>query len=161
MSACGEKSNTPEARKAKLESLKKEIAQLQAEASVLEKELNAGAVADMGKTVEIATVKKGLFQSFISIEGVVDANESTIATPKVPGTVVRVLVQPGTTVSAGQVLAQARQYSHFSRQKRIEPTIGVRDYPFRKAKASLGKRCWYRSTVFVGQEPKRSLWRRA
>ncbi|NBU03926.1 MAG: efflux RND transporter periplasmic adaptor subunit [Bacteroidetes bacterium] len=106
MSACGEKSNTPEAKKAKLESLKKEIAQLQAEASVLEKELNAGAVADMGKTVEIATVKKGLFQSFISIEGVADANESTIATPKVPGTVVRVLVQPGTTVSAGQVLAQ-------------------------------------------------------
>ena len=40
MSACGEKSNTPEAKKAKLESLKKEIAQLQAEASVLEKELN-------------------------------------------------------------------------------------------------------------------------
>jgi RND family efflux transporter MFP subunit len=37
---------------------------------------------------------------------VADANESTIATPKVPGTVVRVLVQPGTSVSAGQVLAQ-------------------------------------------------------
>jgi len=36
MSACGEKSNTPEAKKAKLESLKKEIAQLQAEASALE-----------------------------------------------------------------------------------------------------------------------------
>lgn len=67
MSACGEKSNTPEAKKAKLESLKKEIAQLQAEASVLEKELNAGAVADMGKTVEIATVKKGFFKvSFLS-----------------------------------------------------------------------------------------------
>lgn len=106
MSACGEKTNTPEAKKAKLESLKKEIAQLQSEANKLEKELNAGAAADMGKTVEVATVKKGLFQSFIAIEGVADANESTIATPKVPGTVIRVMVQPGAQVTAGQVLAQ-------------------------------------------------------
>ncbi len=106
MSACGEKTNTPEAKKAKLESLKKEIAQLQSEANKLEKELNAGAVADMGKTVEVASVKKGLFQSFIAIEGVADAKESTIATPKVPGTVIRVMVQPGAQVTAGQVLAQ-------------------------------------------------------
>ena len=106
MIACGEKTNTPEAKKAKLESLKKEIAKLQTEANKLEKELNAGAAADLGKTVEVVTVKKDLFQSFISIEGVADANESTIATPKVPGTVVRVLVQPGTQVSAGQILAQ-------------------------------------------------------
>lgn len=106
MSACGEKSNTLEAKKAKLESLKKEIAQLQAEANQLEKELNAGAEANLGKTVEVAAIKKGLFQSFISIEGVADANESTIATPKVPGTVVRVLVQPGAQVTAGQLLAQ-------------------------------------------------------
>ena len=40
------------------------------------------------------------------IEGSADANESTIATPKVPGTIVRVLVQPGASVTAGQVLAQ-------------------------------------------------------
>lgn len=106
MTACGEKANTPEAKKAKLESIKKEIAKLQAEANTLEKELGASAGADMGKTVEVATIKKGLFQSFISIEGVADANESTIATPKVPGTVVRVLVQPGAQVSAGQILAQ-------------------------------------------------------
>ncbi len=106
MSACGEKTNSPEAKKAKLETLKKEIAKLQAEANSLEKELNAGSVASMGKTVEVATVKKGLFQSFIAIEGVADANESTIATPKVPGTIVRVLVQPGMQVTAGQILAQ-------------------------------------------------------
>ena len=37
MTACGEKANTPEAKKAKLESLKKEIAKLQAEAITLEK----------------------------------------------------------------------------------------------------------------------------
>lgn len=103
MSACGEKTNSPEAKKAKLETLKKEIAKLQAEANSLEKELNAGSVASMGKTVEVATVKKGLFQSFIAIEGVADANESTIATPKVPGTIVRVLVQPGMQVTAGQI----------------------------------------------------------
>jgi multidrug efflux pump subunit AcrA (membrane-fusion protein) len=104
--ACGEKANSPEAKKAKLESLKKEIAKLQGEANLLEKELNSGAVAAQGKTVEVSTVSRGLFQSYIMIEGTADANESTIATPKVPGTVIRVMVQPGAQVSAGQVLAQ-------------------------------------------------------
>jgi membrane fusion protein, multidrug efflux system len=106
MGACGEKANSPEAKKAKLESLKKEIAKLQGEANLLEKELNSGAAAAQGKTVEVSTVSKGLFQSYIMIEGTADANESTIATPKVPGTVIRVMVQPGAQVSAGQVLAQ-------------------------------------------------------
>lgn len=106
ISACGEKANSPEAKKAKLESLKKEIAKLQGEANTLEKELNSGSTADLGKTVEVAAIAKGIFQSFILIEGSADANESTIATPKVPGTIVRVLVQPGAAVSAGQVVAQ-------------------------------------------------------
>ena len=89
-----------------LDALKKEIAKLQSEASLLEKELNKQAGNSNGKAVEITKIEKGVFQSYIMIEGSADANESTIATPKVPGTIVRVLVQPGASVTAGQVLAQ-------------------------------------------------------
>ncbi|GDX49793.1 MexH family multidrug efflux RND transporter periplasmic adaptor subunit [Bacteroidota bacterium] len=106
ISACGGKKTNDENKQAKLDALKKEIAKLQSEASAIEKELNQKSGKPNGKAVEITEIKKGVFQSYIMIEGSADANESTIATPKVPGTIVRVLVQPGASVTAGQVLAQ-------------------------------------------------------
>ena len=106
ISACGGKKTNDENKQAKLDALKKEIAKLQSEASAIEKELNQKSGKPNGKEVEITEIKKGVFQSYIMIEGSADANESTIATPKVPGTIVRVLVQPGASVTAGQVLAQ-------------------------------------------------------
>ncbi|MDA0783131.1 MAG: efflux RND transporter periplasmic adaptor subunit [Bacteroidetes bacterium] len=106
ISACGGKNTAEENKQAKLDALKKEIAKLQSEASALEKEIDQKSGKTNGKAVEITEIKKGVFQSYIMIEGSADANESTIATPKVPGTIVRVLVQPGASVTAGQVLAQ-------------------------------------------------------
>ena len=106
ISACGGKKTNDENKQAKLDALKREIATLQSEASAIEKELNQKSGKPNGKEVEITEIKKGVFQSYIMIEGSADANESTIATPKVPGTIVRVLVQPGASVTAGQVLAQ-------------------------------------------------------
>jgi RND family efflux transporter MFP subunit len=106
ISACGGKKTNDENKQAKLDALKKEIAKLQSEASAIEKELNQKSGNINGKEVEITEIKKGVFQSYIMIEGSADANESTIATPKVPGTIVRVLVQPGASVTAGQILAQ-------------------------------------------------------
>lgn len=106
ISACGGKKTAEENKQAKLDALKKEIAKLQSEASALEKEIDQKSGKTNGKAVEITEIKKGVFQSYIMIEGSADANESTIATPKVPGTIVRVLVQPGASVTAGQVLAQ-------------------------------------------------------
>jgi RND family efflux transporter MFP subunit len=106
ISACGGKKSPEDNKQAKLNALKKEIAKLQSEASALEKEIDQKSGKNSGKAVEITEIKKGVFQSYIMIEGSADANESTIATPKVPGTIVRVLVQPGSNVTAGQVLAQ-------------------------------------------------------
>ena len=106
ISACGGKKTADENKQAKLDELKKEIAKLQSEASALEKEIDQKSGKTNGKAVEITEIKKGVFQSYIMIEGSADANESTIATPKVPGTIVRVLVQPGASVTSGQVLAQ-------------------------------------------------------
>jgi RND family efflux transporter MFP subunit len=106
ISACGGKKTAEDNKQAKLDALKKEIAKLQSEASALEKEIDQKSGKINGKAVEITEIKKGVFQSYIMIEGSADANESTIATPKVPGTIVRVLVQPGASVTAGQVLAQ-------------------------------------------------------
>jgi len=99
ISACGGKKTAEDNKQAKLDALKKEIAKLQSEASALEKEIDQKSGKINGKAVEITEIKKGVFQSYIMIEGSADANESTIATPKVPGTIVRVLVQPGASVT--------------------------------------------------------------
>ncbi len=99
-----DKSN--EGKKTKLEALRKEISVLEAEAIALEKEINSAAnPIGKGKLVECVSMKKAGFKSYILIEGNVDANESTIATPKIPGTILFIGVVPGQRVSAGQVLA--------------------------------------------------------
>lgn len=98
---------TSEGKKTKLDALRKEISILEAEAIALEKELNSSTnPIETGKLVEFVSMKRGNFKSYILIEGNADANESTIATPKIPGTILVIHVEPGQKVNAGQVLAQ-------------------------------------------------------
>ncbi|MEY4003216.1 MAG: hypothetical protein RIT07_1258 [Bacteroidota bacterium] len=51
------------------------------------------------------TIIAAAFESYLSIEGKADAEQSTIATAQLPGTVTQVLVKPGDAVAAGQALA--------------------------------------------------------
>ena len=57
LSACGGKKTAEESKQAKLDALKKEIAKLQSEASLLEKELNKQAGNSNGKAVEITKIE--------------------------------------------------------------------------------------------------------
>lgn len=111
LAACGGKKDDASKKKAMIEDLKKQIANHQTEAaklqdSVAKLEASIGGTVAKGKLVEIETMKKSAFESYIVLEGVADADQSTIATAKVPGTVTKVLVQPGAAVKAGQVLAK-------------------------------------------------------
>ena len=111
LAACGGKQNTADSQKAKAEELKKQIANLQTETaklqdSLLKLEASIGGNVEAGKLVEVTTMKKAAFESYLILEGTADADQSTIATAKVPGTVTKVLVQPGAAVRAGQILAK-------------------------------------------------------
>ncbi len=111
LAACGGKQNTADSKKAKAEELKKQIANLQTETaklqdSLLKLEASIGGNEEAGKLVEVTTMKKAAFESYLILEGTADADQSTIATAKVPGTVTKVLVQPGDAVRAGQILAR-------------------------------------------------------
>lgn len=106
IAACGQKKNNLEAKKAELEKLRTEIAALQAKAGALEKEiLTLEPAKENSKLVETETLAAGEFKSYLSIEGKADADQSTIATAQVPGTVTAVLVKNGDRVAAGQALA--------------------------------------------------------
>lgn len=107
--ACGQKKNNDSLsqKKAKLEALKNQIAALSKEKQTLEDEIAKldPDKTSKGKEVEIETVATTLFRSFLEVQGKADADQSTIATAKVPGTVTSVMVREGQSVSAGQALA--------------------------------------------------------
>ncbi len=113
LSACGGESGSKSDKQAQLEKLKKELngletktIKLKDEISILEKVLGQSDAGSNSKLVEIETAKPSNFSSYIVLEGVADADQSTIATAKLPGTVTAVLVQPGASVKAGQILAK-------------------------------------------------------
>ncbi|HET7819770.1 MAG TPA: biotin/lipoyl-binding protein, partial [Bacteroidia bacterium] len=58
------------------------------------------------KTVELITLTPVLFNNYIDIQGIVDAEENVSINAEMPGTVSKVNVQLGQEVSAGQVLAE-------------------------------------------------------
>ncbi|MBL7811174.1 MAG: efflux RND transporter periplasmic adaptor subunit [Bacteroidetes bacterium] len=106
LAACGGKQDPVQAKKAELEKIRKEIAALQAKAKTLEDELaKMQPGGPEGKLVETETVETADFRSYLTLEGKADAEQSTIATAQVPGTVTQVLAQAGQQVSAGQALA--------------------------------------------------------
>lgn len=106
LNACGEKKSNVQQKREELEKIKKEIAALQNQAKKLESEIAALEPAkDKSKLVETETVEASPFETYLSIEGKADAEQSTIATAQLPGTITQVLVRPGDAVSAGQALA--------------------------------------------------------
>ncbi|MCL9980082.1 MAG: efflux RND transporter periplasmic adaptor subunit [Bacteroidia bacterium] len=123
ISSCGGGSSTT--KETKLEELKKiqsEIAALQMKEAALKKELDVK-VTQRSKLVELDTIALGTFTSALSLEGVVDAKSSTVATSKVPAVVSEVLVSEGQFVKKGQILARLEQSSLLKSRLEIEQQL--------------------------------------
>lgn len=134
-SSCGGEKNDLQSKKAKLDKLKKEIAALQSQAKTLESEiarLEPG--GDKSKLVETETLAAGAFESYLSIEGKADAEQSTIATAQVPGTITSVVVKPGDLVSAGQALAYLDNTALRQSRLQIEQQLTFANTLFEKQK---------------------------
>lgn len=133
--SCGGKKTDLQSKKAELEKLKTEIAKLQAQARKLEQEI---AVLEpskaKGKPVETEELKTAEFSSYLSIEGKADAEQSTIATAQVPGTVTAVLVHAGDAVSAGQALAYLDNTALRQSRVQIEQQLTFANTLFEKQK---------------------------
>jgi membrane fusion protein, multidrug efflux system len=91
----------------KLANLKQQKATLETEITALEKEINANKPVERKvKTVALTEVKPELFKHSIDLQGRVDADESVMATAKMPGSLRRVYVKNGDVVRQGQLLAE-------------------------------------------------------
>lgn len=132
LGACGGKKTTIDEKKAELEKVRKEISALQ----LKEKELMA-TIGDNGekknvKLVEIQTINTTEFSSDLKVEGTIDADQSTIATAKMPGTVVAINTEVGKNVTKGQVLAQLDNSSALKGKLELEQQVAFSKTVFEK-----------------------------
>jgi len=102
LAAC---SNKPKDKKAELEDLKKQQAELNAKVTQLQSEVGT---TDSTAAIEVGviTVKTGQFVNYVQIQGKVDAQDNVVAFTQTPGTITAIYVKPGQHVSRGQVLVQ-------------------------------------------------------
>jgi membrane fusion protein (multidrug efflux system) len=103
LAACGGDSKDPAKQ---LAALKDKKAKIEAQISDLEKQLNTGDKAPKMRTIALSEVKQEVFRHYIDLQGKVDAEESVMATAKMPGSLRRVLVKNGDNVRQGQLLAE-------------------------------------------------------
>ncbi len=104
LAACG---GGPKDPAAELAALKDQKAKLETQITDLEKQVNAGKPAEKKmKTVGLTELKPAPFRHFIDLQGKVDADESVMATAKMPGALKRVLVKNGDNVRQGQLIAE-------------------------------------------------------
>jgi len=90
-----------------LASLKDKKAKLETQIADLEKQVNASNPATKKvKTVGLSEITIAPFHHYIDLQGKVDADESVMATAKMPGSLKRVLVNNGDNVRKGQLIAE-------------------------------------------------------
>ena len=130
MVACGEKGSAIDQKKAELEKVRKEIAELQLKEKTLVSEI--GGTTSNEKLVEIQTITKQEFSSDLKVEGTIDADQSTIATAKMPGTVMNVNTEVGSKVSKGQILASLDNSSALKGKLELEQQVAFATTVFGK-----------------------------
>lgn len=104
LAACG---GGPQDPATQLAALKDQKAQLEAQITELEKQVSAGQPAEKKiKTVGLTELVAAPFRHYIDLQGKVDADQSVMATAKMPGALKRVLVKNGDNVRQGQLIAE-------------------------------------------------------
>lgn len=90
-----------------LASLKDQKAKLDTRIAELEKQVSeTNPATKRAKIVGLSEITVAPFRHYIDLQGKVDANESVMATAKMPGSLKRVLVNNGDNVKKGQLLAE-------------------------------------------------------
>ena len=107
--SCGNSDNSPLGKKKKeLAKLKEERKSLNSKITKLELEINEldTNYQSKAKLVNVEKVVLKSFTNYIEVMGKIDAEQNTNVSTEIPGTIKRILVQPGQSVSVGQTLGE-------------------------------------------------------
>ncbi|MCC7245802.1 MAG: efflux RND transporter periplasmic adaptor subunit [Saprospiraceae bacterium] len=133
LTACGGGAKDPAAE---LAALKGQKADLEAKIAELEKQAGAGKPTERKvKTVGLSEISTTTFRHYIDLQGKVDANESVMATAKMPGALKRVLVNNGDNVRKGQLLAEVDDAVMKSSLAELEGQLRVAEDVYNRQKS--------------------------
>jgi membrane fusion protein, multidrug efflux system len=105
LAACSATSSDDKTKQ--LAELKNQQAELTKQIAALEKEMPPDTTVKVkAKEVNITEVTLRKFDHYVQTQGLVDAEDNVVVSPKTPGLVTQVYVQEGQAVKKGQVLAQ-------------------------------------------------------
>ncbi len=137
VSSCGGSEQVTDSKaQEELKNVQLQIAELQKKEQALLKQIG-GTDAARSKMVEVQTIELGTFQNDLTVEGMVDAQNSTIATSKVPATVTQILVKVGQQVRTGEALARLDNSSLTQSKRELE-----QQYDFAKTLYEKQMRLW-------------------
>lgn len=94
-------------KRAELEALKKEQADINDKIRKIELELAASESPELRyKLVQVDTIQPSIFNHYIEIQGKVHADQNVTVSPQMPGSITAIYAREGDVVRAGQVLAE-------------------------------------------------------
>ena len=95
-------------KKAELAALKKQESEIKSKISTLEKDIAklSGKKVTNAQLVGITKISKSSFSHYIDVQAKVEGDENVTVNSQVPGSVTKINVSAGSTVSKGQVLAE-------------------------------------------------------
>lgn len=130
MVACG----TPD-KKAELEKLRSQKAELDNKIASLEEEL-AKSDTTREKTADVVAMplKAQPFKTYIEVQGRIDADENVSLSSEMPGTVTRILVKVGDEVRKGQVLAETDARATQQQIADIQTSLDLANQVYQKQK---------------------------
>jgi len=129
--ACG----TPD-KKAELEKLKKQKADLETKITALEEELAKSDTAKNEKFVEVVAVplQSSVFKTYIEVQGRIDADESVALSSEIPGTITKINVKVGDEVIKGQVLAETDSRAMLQQISDLQTNLDLAKQVYEKQK---------------------------
>lgn len=94
--------------KAKLEKLRKQKADVEAQIATLQEEISKTDTSSAKRLMDVVAIPlvSATFKTYIEVQGRVDADESVSLSSEMPGTVSKIHVKVGDNVTKGQVLAE-------------------------------------------------------
>jgi RND family efflux transporter MFP subunit len=135
LAACSGKSpKSVEDKKAQLENLKKQEADIKAKIAVLEADLPTSATSVNAISVSTVLVKPEIFKNYIAVQGRVDAEENIALSTEMPGTINKINVSVGDRVSRGQVLAETDTRSLSQSMADLQTNINLVNQIYEKQK---------------------------
>lgn len=109
---------------AQLENLKNKRSELDAQIAELERTLNNGAPpAIKAKDVLVTTMNPVVFKHYIDVQGLVDAESNVAVQPQMPGVVIKIYVNEGSSVKQGQLLGETDNSVMTAQLNALQPQL--------------------------------------